>query len=803
MNQEDEGAKSSTSPAVRSQAVTEAEVGAAVRAYSVRAGYLPLERMRDALQAAAAIKPPSADPERVIALLKDLDGDTMRRAVIRMVEFNDGPPRTESLRYYRFVAALADVLAPAIREALTEQEAGTDHVAAAPLRCPSGLPDLDALQKLAEAATPGPWEAVDFGGEFVAPYCPDGGPLACRAWESDAQKTLFPTGMPAAMRSDDDARFIAAANPQTVLALIAAIRGPQAEAAQPRPAEPSLSQPYFDELAARVPGAPGVAAPAPAPVVEQQGDAGCGCRTAGECMHYTDAEWREMRADLAASHHSAPEQQGDAGFNESRPARAIVDAAQPGAFGKWWPSAQFEICCEDEGHGAAREAWAAVLAFVIQTCEREFARAHEIGGDTIRMGGWEDACDHLAATFKEAMVSHCDAALRDDFVLAASRRSSEQQGDALLPVITPNTDSPEYAAHQAFANRWYKKYEHIIDGSDASGVSRGYLALAALKDGWFASRRSSPEQQGDADLADALRAIAIQFKDRSIIMPSGEPLAVSVLMRRAAESLASRRSSPEQQGGADALEDGDGSLACGCESVDGLIYLCNGHVAMGLGSWGPLNDDDEAALTRNATNSIAALAEGAATSAREVAEAIVKRALASRCSSDTAAPTGWRSIESDPPEFFAQIVACRPGWSPRVAYYTEEEVGPWPDDLPPPTLWMPIPDSVGVLAAAPEAAEPCNMCDTNPNTESYLICKTCADMVAALASKINTADAVTGTPEAAGQTERKLAMLDNEWEVALVDAGYHRVVPRRVIPGDEAEVHRASRSDALRAGEPT
>ena len=73
--------------------------------------------------------------------------------------------------------------------------------------------DLVALEELAKAATPGPWEYI-FGGptqyEDGEWYEPTESGVRSDVWESD-----FPHA---------DAEFIAAANPQTVLALISALR---------------------------------------------------------------------------------------------------------------------------------------------------------------------------------------------------------------------------------------------------------------------------------------------------------------------------------------------------------------------------------------------------------------------------------------------------------------------------------------------------------------------------------------------------------------------------------------------------
>ncbi|KIP90170.1 hypothetical protein RU09_11865 [Microbacterium sp. MEJ108Y] len=78
---------------------------------------------------------------------------------------------------------------------------------------PSDALDLDRLEKLANAATPGPWEFI-FGGpeqdEDGSWYEPTESGVRSGDWEND-----FPHA---------DAEFIAAIDPQTVLAVIAALR---------------------------------------------------------------------------------------------------------------------------------------------------------------------------------------------------------------------------------------------------------------------------------------------------------------------------------------------------------------------------------------------------------------------------------------------------------------------------------------------------------------------------------------------------------------------------------------------------
>jgi hypothetical protein len=70
--------------------------------------------------------------------------------------------------------------------------------------------DLDALQKLAEAATPGPWECPQFR-DHPQLFIYKSGGMRRQVARALSEQT-------------SDAAFIAAANPQTVLALIAAAR---------------------------------------------------------------------------------------------------------------------------------------------------------------------------------------------------------------------------------------------------------------------------------------------------------------------------------------------------------------------------------------------------------------------------------------------------------------------------------------------------------------------------------------------------------------------------------------------------
>lgn len=77
----------------------------------------------------------------------------------------------------------------------------------------AGFVNLHALEQLAKAATPGEWSE---DGHFVVLDNPEAPPIA-RCWDQG-----WSTGI-----GDDgtgNAAFIAAANPQTVLALIARLR---------------------------------------------------------------------------------------------------------------------------------------------------------------------------------------------------------------------------------------------------------------------------------------------------------------------------------------------------------------------------------------------------------------------------------------------------------------------------------------------------------------------------------------------------------------------------------------------------
>ena len=75
--------------------------------------------------------------------------------------------------------------------------------------------DISALKALAEAATPGPWEVVDIehDNRTIEPYVVFSWDSEERRW-SEEDSTLLTRA---------NAAFIAAANPSTVLALIARI----------------------------------------------------------------------------------------------------------------------------------------------------------------------------------------------------------------------------------------------------------------------------------------------------------------------------------------------------------------------------------------------------------------------------------------------------------------------------------------------------------------------------------------------------------------------------------------------------
>lgn len=91
-------------------------------------------------------------------------------------------------------------------------------------------PDLDALEKLADEATPGPWIAADWDDDFGENL------FTVEASEPEVlregQSSIWPDGIRRmrvaetieGQRPAEDAAFIAAANPATVKALIAELR---------------------------------------------------------------------------------------------------------------------------------------------------------------------------------------------------------------------------------------------------------------------------------------------------------------------------------------------------------------------------------------------------------------------------------------------------------------------------------------------------------------------------------------------------------------------------------------------------
>lgn len=85
--------------------------------------------------------------------------------------------------------------------------------------------NFDELEKLAKAATPGPWEAFFMFGsdDLPAEILAGDGTSVCTVDENAVNPT-------------PNFRFIAAANPQTVLELIASLRSARAENARLREA---------------------------------------------------------------------------------------------------------------------------------------------------------------------------------------------------------------------------------------------------------------------------------------------------------------------------------------------------------------------------------------------------------------------------------------------------------------------------------------------------------------------------------------------------------------------------------------
>lgn len=91
----------------------------------------------------------------------------------------------------------------------------------------SGLNDLTELRRVAEAATPGPWMVVGLNEEDDTVVTVDDDPI-CHAYP-------------------DDSRYIAAADPQTVLALIERLERAEEAMHRVRKAIAILSGPTRDE----------------------------------------------------------------------------------------------------------------------------------------------------------------------------------------------------------------------------------------------------------------------------------------------------------------------------------------------------------------------------------------------------------------------------------------------------------------------------------------------------------------------------------------------------------------------------
>lgn len=95
--------------------------------------------------------------------------------------------------------------------------------------------DIDALERLARAATPGPWEHYrnklrpNFGGMINEVQ-----PSTARSREAIVQWSGFDNGHRSEKKHAANAAFIAAANPQTMLALCAALRAERAKVAEAR-----------------------------------------------------------------------------------------------------------------------------------------------------------------------------------------------------------------------------------------------------------------------------------------------------------------------------------------------------------------------------------------------------------------------------------------------------------------------------------------------------------------------------------------------------------------------------------------
>ena len=87
--------------------------------------------------------------------------------------------------------------------------------------------DLDGLRALAEKATPGPWEA---DGNEVSQHWSRPEPWKTVASSEVACMSYCYGGSGRGIENEADAEFIAAANPSTVLALVARVRAAEARA---------------------------------------------------------------------------------------------------------------------------------------------------------------------------------------------------------------------------------------------------------------------------------------------------------------------------------------------------------------------------------------------------------------------------------------------------------------------------------------------------------------------------------------------------------------------------------------------
>lgn len=140
---------------------------------------------------------------------------------------------------------------------------------------PESLPGLDALERLARSATPGPWRWGRGPSEVL---------LADGILAADGSAVFANCGRGAGDPSDEDAAFIAAAHPAAVLALVAELRAARAEAARLRqalqaiqgwdclnPPDPQLcaDHPWLQRLVDAALTAPPGAAPVPPPPADR------------------------------------------------------------------------------------------------------------------------------------------------------------------------------------------------------------------------------------------------------------------------------------------------------------------------------------------------------------------------------------------------------------------------------------------------------------------------------------------------------------------------------------------------------